>query len=64
MAPFRLRQTLKEGVKVTGEFVGGTGSLKGVAGEFTFTWTSTFVDEAQGMFTGHTKDLGGSYRIP
>ncbi len=57
-------QPLKEGVKVTGEFVGGTGSLKGVAGEFTFTWTSTFIDEAQGIFTGHTKDLSGSYRIP
>jgi len=57
-------QPLKEGVKVTGEFVGGTGSLKGVAGTFTFTWTSTFFDKDQGMFTGHTKDLSGSYRIP
>ena len=57
-------QPLKEGVKVTGEFVGGTGSLKGVTGKFTFTWTSTFTDEDQGMFTGHTQDLSGSYRIP
>ena len=57
-------QPLKEGVKVTGEFVGGTGSLKGVTGKFTFTWTSTFLDEDQGMFTGHTQDLSGSYRIP
>lgn len=57
-------QPLKKGVKVTGEFVGGTGSLKGVSGTFTFTWTSTFIDKDQGMFTGHTKDLSGSYLIP
>jgi hypothetical protein len=57
-------QPLEEGVKVTGEFVGGTGSLKGVSGKLTFTWTSTFLDEAQGMFTGHTQDLSGSYQIP
>lgn len=57
-------QPLKEGVKVTGEFVGGTGSLKGLTGTFTFTWTSTFTDTDQGIFTGHTKDLSGTYRIP
>jgi len=57
-------QPLKEGVKVSGEFVGGSGSLKGVAGTFSFTWTSTFIDKDQGMFTGHTEDLSGSYRIP
>ena len=55
---------LKEGAKVTGEFVGGTGSLKGVTGSFTFTWTSTFTDNDQGVFTGHTKDLSGKYQIP
>lgn len=55
---------LKEGVKVTGEFIGGTGSLAGASGEFTFTWTSTFTDQTQGVFTGHTTDLSGSYRIP
>jgi len=57
-------QPLKEGVKVTGEFVGGTGGLKGVSGNFTFTWTSTFIDKDQGIFTGHTQDINGSYRIP
>lgn len=57
-------EPLKEGVKVTGEFIGGTGSLKGVEGTFTFTWTSTFVDESQGVFTGHTKDLSGQFQIP
>jgi hypothetical protein len=57
-------QPLKEGVKVTGEFVGGTGGLKGVTGTFNFTWTSTFTDTDQGIFTGHTQDLSGSYRIP
>jgi hypothetical protein len=53
-----------EGVQVNGEFVGGTGSLKGLTGSFTFTWTSTFTDKDQGIFTGHTQDLSGSYRIP
>lgn len=57
-------QPLKEGVMVTGEFVGGTGSLNGITGTFSFTWTSTFTDEDQGVFTGHTKDISGSYRIP
>ena len=57
-------QPLKRGVKVTGEFVGGSGSLKGVAGTFSFTWMSTFIDKDQGTFTGHTGDLSGSYRIP
>ena len=57
-------QPLKEGVKVTGEFVGGTGSLKGVTGTFTFTWNSTFTDNDQGVFTGHSKDLSGKYKIP
>jgi len=57
-------QPLKEGVKVTGEFVGGTGGLKGVSGTFTFTWSSVFVNKTQGIFTGHTKDLRGFYKIP
>jgi len=55
---------LKKGAKVTGVFVGGTGSLKGLSGTFTFTWTSTFIDKDRGMFTGHTKDLSGSYKVP
>jgi hypothetical protein len=57
-------QPLKEDVEVTGEFVGGTGSLKGLTGTFNFTWTSTFTDRDQGIFTGQTKDLRGSYKIP
>jgi len=57
-------QPLKEGVKVAGEFVGGTGSLKGLTGTFTFTWRSTFTDRMQDVFTGHTQDLSGSYQIP
>ena len=55
---------LKKGAKITGVFVGGTGSLKGLSGTFTFTWTSTFIDKDRGMFTGHTKDLSGSYKVP
>ena len=54
----------KEGVKVTGKFIGGTGSLKGIEGTFAFTWFSVFINKNEGIFTGHTKDLAGSYRIP
>jgi len=57
-------QPLKKGVRVTGQFVGGTGSLKGISGTLTFTWMSTFTDEDQDMFTGQTTDLTGNYRIP
>ena len=57
-------QPLKEGVKVNGEFVGGTESLKGLTGTFNFTWTFTFTDQNRGVFTGHTKDLSGSYQVP
>ena len=54
----------KKGVKVTGEFIGGTGKLQGIEGKFAFTWFSVFTNKNQGIFTGHTKDLAGSYRIP
>ena len=57
-------EPLEEGQKVSGEFVGGTGRLKDITGTFTFTWISTFTDESQNTFTGHTKDLKGSYRVP
>ena len=57
-------QPLKKGVRVTGEFVGGTNKLKGLSGTFNFTWTSTFTDKSQGIFTGYTRDLKGSYKIP
>ena len=57
-------QPLEEGVKVTGEFVGGTGSLNGLTGTFSFSWMSTFTNQNQGIFTGHTRDLKGSYTIP
>ena len=55
---------LERSSKVTGEFVGGAGSLRGIEGAFTFTWSSVFTNENQGTFTGQTKDLKGSYRIP
>jgi len=57
-------EPLEEGQKVSGEFVGGTGRLQGISGMFTFTWISTFTDERQNTFTGHTQDLNGSYRVP
>ncbi len=57
-------QPLEKGVQVTGQFVGGTGSLQGISGSLTFTWKSTYLDEDQDMFTGQTTDLSGNYRIP
>jgi hypothetical protein len=57
-------EPLEEGQRVSGEFVGGTGRLKEITGTFTFTWISTFTDKSQNTFTGHTKDLKGSYRVP
>ncbi len=57
-------QPLKQGIQVTGEIVGGSGSLEGVSGTFTFTWTSTFVDRNENIFTGHTQNLSGSFQIP
>ena len=57
-------QPLEKRDRVTGEFVGGTGSLRGIVGTFTFTWSSVFTNKNQGIFTGQTKDLKGSYKIP
>jgi hypothetical protein len=57
-------QPLEEGVKVTGEIVGGTGRLEGITGRFTFTWTSVFINEDTDTLTGHTENISGSYRIP
>jgi hypothetical protein len=57
-------QPLEKRDRVTGEFVGGTGSLRGIVGKFTFTWSSVFTNKNQGIFTGQTKDLKGSYKIP
>ena len=57
-------QPLKESVRVTGKFVGGTGSLQGLQGTFTFTWSSVFINKNQGIFTGQTKDLKGTYSLP
>ena len=55
---------LEQSNKIAGEFVGGTGSLRGIEGTFTFTWSSVYIDENQGTFAGQTLDLKGSYRIP
>jgi hypothetical protein len=51
-------------LQIDGEFVGGTGRLKGIEGTFRFTWSSVFINERRETFTGHTRDLQGSYRIP
>jgi hypothetical protein len=57
-------QLLKEQVKVTGEFVGGSGDLEGLTGSVNFTWTRVFFNPDEDTQTGHTEDLNGSYRIP
>ena len=57
-------QPLEKRLQVTGEFVGGTGSLQGIEGTFSFTWSSVYVNENQGIFTGQTQDLKGSYKVP
>jgi len=57
-------QLVKEDVKVTGEFVGGAGTLKGLTGTLSFTWSSVYRNETDRILTGYTKDLTGSYGIP
>ena len=57
-------QPLEKGVKVIGEFVGGSGRLEGLTGTFDFTWKYTFTDRSQDNFTGFTQDLNGSFNIP
>ncbi|MDJ0802731.1 MAG: hypothetical protein QNI97_07655 [Desulfobacterales bacterium] len=57
-------RALEEGIQVTAEVVGGTGSLRDVEGIANFTWTSVFMDPDSGSLTAHTKNMEGSYRIP
>ncbi len=56
-------QVIKKGVRVNGEFVDGTGDLKGLAGKISFTWSTVFRNRTDRVLTGHTKDLQGSYHI-
>jgi hypothetical protein len=55
---------MEEGIQVTAEVVGGTGSLENVEGIFTFTWTSVFTDPHTGSLTAHTENITGHYSIP
>jgi hypothetical protein len=57
-------QALEEGIQVAGEVVGGTGSLEGAQGTFTFTWASVFINPDTDTLTGHTENIVGTYRIP
>ncbi|MEA1946971.1 MAG: hypothetical protein U9N83_06665 [Thermodesulfobacteriota bacterium] len=57
-------QLVKEDVKVTGEFVGGAGTLEGLTGTLSFTWSDVYRNETDRIVTGYTKDLTGSYGIP
>jgi hypothetical protein len=52
---------VEEGVRVTGQFVGGAGRLKGLTGSLSFTWSSVFRNPIEKRFTGHTEDLSGEY---
>lgn len=55
---------VEERVRVTGQFVGGAGRLKGLTGSLSFTWSSVFRNPTEKRFTGHTEDLSGSYQLP
>ena len=55
---------LEEDIQVSAEVVGGTGNLEGVQGDFTFTWTSVFIDPDTNNLTAHTKNMAGNYRLP
>ncbi len=55
---------MEEGIQVTAEVVGGTGSLQNVEGIFTFTWSSVFTDPNTGSLTAHTETIEGKYYIP
>lgn len=55
---------VEEGVRVTGQFTGGAGRLKGLTGSLSFTWSSVFRNPTQQRITGHTEDLSGSYQLP
>ncbi len=57
-------RAMEEGIQVTAEVIGGTGSLRDVEGIATFTWTSVFRDPDSGSLTAHTENIEGSYRIP
>ena len=54
----------EEGVRVTGQFVGGAGRLKGLTGSLSFSWSSVFRNPIEKRFTGHTEDLSGEYSLP
>ncbi|MGH0029866.1 MAG: hypothetical protein ACQGVC_08750 [Myxococcota bacterium] len=55
---------LDSGVAVTGEIVGGTGNLEGITGAYAFTWHVVDVSPEDGVVTGQSRDLAGTYRIP
>ena len=57
-------QPLEAGVQVHGRIVGGTGSLTGIQGAFTFTWASVFINKDTATLAGHTENVAGTYRIP
>ena len=56
-------QIVKENVRVSGEFLGGTGALQGLSGNISFTWWSVVRDRLERVLTGYTEDLHGSYRV-
>jgi hypothetical protein len=57
-------QLVKKDVEMIAEFVGGAGSLKDLEGNFSFTWSSLFRDRDEGVLSGFSMDLEGSYKVP
>jgi len=55
---------VEEGVRMTGEFVGGAGALAGLTGTVAFTWSSVQRDDEGKILTAYSEDLAGTYRLP
>ena len=57
---------MEKGSRVTGNIVGGTGSLDGITGYLHFTWSSMSFAQAndQSGIGGFTQDVKGSYQVP
>lgn len=57
---------MEKGSRVTGNFVGGTGSLDGITGYLHFTWSSMSFAQTNDEFgiAGFSQDVKGSYQVP
>ncbi len=58
--------SLAQKTQVTGTFVGGTGSVKGITGTLSFEWSSMSFHREKDSTTvgGFAKNLTGSFKLP